>query len=33
MFGHKKKLAQKKYQEFLYLDGLAITASILLDRA
>lgn len=20
MFGHKKKLAQKKYQEFLYLD-------------
>ena len=32
MFGHKKKLTQKKYQEFLYLDGLAITASILLDR-
>lgn len=33
MFGYKKKLAQKKYQEFLYLDGLAITASIFLDRA
>lgn len=33
MFGHKKKLAQKEYQEFLYLDGLAITTSILLDRA
>ena len=33
MFGHKKKLAQKEYQEFLYLDGLAITASIFLDRA
>ena len=33
MFGYKKKLAQKKYQEFLYLDGLARTASIFLDRA
>ena len=33
MFGHKKKLAQKKYKEFLYLDGLAIKASIFLDRA
>lgn len=33
MFGYKKKLTQKKYQEFLYLDGLAITASILLNRA
>ena len=33
MFGYKKKLTQKKYQEFLYLEGLAITASILLDRA
>lgn len=33
MFGYKKKLAQKKYQEFLYLDGLAITTSVFLDRA
>lgn len=33
MFGYKKKLAQKKYQEFLYLDGLARTASIFLDKA
>ena len=33
MFGYKKKLAQKKYQEFLYLDGLARTAYIFLDRA
>lgn len=33
MFGYKKKLAQKKYQEFLYLDGLAITTSIFLDKA
>lgn len=33
MFGYKKKLAKKEYQEFLYLEGLAITASILLNRA
>lgn len=33
MFGYKKKLAKKEYQEFLYLEGLAITTSILLNRA